>query len=170
MTGKVAIALRVLVVLLLSFAGAAGVQAQSTLVAPQVSDWEYSHIRCGTRVRGFTSEALAQADGVRLYYNSCGDASLVSPGSWGTLEERQFGSCGSTNRYPRFIMGVENINVRHPRVQFCAPHIIDSFALYRERTVSCPQGFKAAGDRKSTRLNSSHVRISYAVFCLKKKT
>src|SRR3989442_6130663 len=26
-----------------------------------------------------------------------------------------------------------------------------------------------AGDRKSTRLNSSHVRISYAVFCLKKK-
>src|SRR5690606_42001485 len=26
------------------------------------------------------------------------------------------------------------------------------------------------GDRKSTRLNSSHVKISYAVFCLKKKT
>src|SRR5690554_7412140 len=28
---------------------------------------------------------------------------------------------------------------------------------------------KLTGDRKSTRLNSSHVRISYAVFCLKKK-
>src|SRR3712207_7400127 len=28
----------------------------------------------------------------------------------------------------------------------------------------------AAGDRKSTRLNSSHANISYAVFCLKKKT
>src|SRR5438874_10397698 len=27
----------------------------------------------------------------------------------------------------------------------------------------------ARGDRKSTRLNSSHVEISYAVFCLKKK-
>src|SRR5690606_41740348 len=27
----------------------------------------------------------------------------------------------------------------------------------------------AVGDRKSTRLNSSHVKISYAVFCLKKK-
>src|SRR5690606_41864993 len=26
----------------------------------------------------------------------------------------------------------------------------------------------AGGDRKSTRLNSSHVKISYAVFCLKK--
>src|SRR5256885_11156355 len=28
---------------------------------------------------------------------------------------------------------------------------------------------KATGDRKSTRLNSSHLVISYAVFCLKKK-
>src|SRR5688572_32434569 len=28
---------------------------------------------------------------------------------------------------------------------------------------------KADGDRKSTRLNSSHSQISYAVFCLKKK-
>src|SRR5207244_9425590 len=32
-----------------------------------------------------------------------------------------------------------------------------------ERKASC------AGDRKSTRLNSSHQIISYAVFCLKKK-
>src|SRR5438045_4850792 len=29
---------------------------------------------------------------------------------------------------------------------------------------------KAGSDRKSTRLNSSHLGISYAVFCLKKKT
>src|SRR3712207_7623527 len=28
---------------------------------------------------------------------------------------------------------------------------------------------RVAGDRKSTRLNSSHANISYAVFCLKKK-
>src|SRR5437868_15340429 len=28
---------------------------------------------------------------------------------------------------------------------------------------------EVGGDRKSTRLNSSHVSISYAVFCLKKK-
>src|SRR2546427_7756310 len=28
---------------------------------------------------------------------------------------------------------------------------------------------KVGGDRKSTRLNSSHSQISYAVFCLKKK-
>src|SRR5690625_6758715 len=37
---------------------------------------------------------------------------------------------------------------------------------------SCALSSQAAGpkvDRKSTRLNSSHVAISYAVFCLKKK-
>src|SRR5215813_11418005 len=34
----------------------------------------------------------------------------------------------------------------------------------------CWRALLAAVDRKSTRLNSSHVRISYAVFCLKKKT
>src|ERR1035437_5316661 len=34
---------------------------------------------------------------------------------------------------------------------------------------SRPHGHVAAVDRKSTRLNSSHANISYAVFCLKKK-
>src|SRR5690606_40981961 len=32
-----------------------------------------------------------------------------------------------------------------------------------------PGAAAARSDRKSTRLNSSHVKISYAVFCLKKK-
>src|SRR5947209_14106238 len=32
-----------------------------------------------------------------------------------------------------------------------------------------PNEAQAAQDRKSTRLNSSHANISYAVFCLKKK-
>src|SRR5690606_40065932 len=37
--------------------------------------------------------------------------------------------------------------------------------------ASCrPSARSSARDRKSTRLNSSHVKISYAVFCLKKKT
>src|SRR5690606_41145646 len=35
------------------------------------------------------------------------------------------------------------------------------FGIYFPRTI--------ISDRKSTRLNSSHVKISYAVFCLKKK-
>src|SRR5256885_7376463 len=41
-------------------------------------------------------------------------------------------------------------------------------ALYRINAVRA--GLYGAADRKSTRLNSSHLVISYAVFCLKKKT
>src|SRR5207249_11239033 len=46
-----------------------------------------------------------------------------------------------------------------------------SFPLGVSRITSCPPGCKLSPllDRKSTRLNSSHVSISYAVFCLKKK-
>src|SRR5436305_14451489 len=36
--------------------------------------------------------------------------------------------------------------------------------------LDVPEPRVGAQDRKSTRLNSSHVRISYAVFCFKKKT
>src|SRR5436309_9597448 len=41
----------------------------------------------------------------------------------------------------------------------------NAFANFEEADVST----KPSEDRKSTRLNSSHVKISYAVFCLKKK-
>src|SRR2546426_7256565 len=43
-------------------------------------------------------------------------------------------------------------------------------ALYRRTASSATAwGRSGGGDRKSTRLNSSHLVISYAVFCLKKK-
>src|SRR5437667_8308690 len=43
--------------------------------------------------------------------------------------------------------------------------------LHRGRVAGRPAGRRRerAPDRKSTRLNSSHITISYAVFCLKKK-
>src|SRR5690606_2557555 len=41
-------------------------------------------------------------------------------------------------------------------------HLLEGFQVV--------DGHFPALDRKSTRLNSSHVKISYAVFCLKKKT
>src|SRR5207302_6181987 len=41
-------------------------------------------------------------------------------------------------------------------------------AIFEEFERGPPPDGRAA-DRKSTRLNSSHVKISYAVFCLKKK-
>src|SRR5690606_4515370 len=46
-----------------------------------------------------------------------------------------------------------------------------SYAMINEEVVSQSVQNPISGltDRKSTRLNSSHVKISYAVFCLKKK-
>src|SRR5438445_12992714 len=38
-----------------------------------------------------------------------------------------------------------------------------------QRDVAVAEGIQHSLDRKSTRLNSSHANISYAVFCLKKK-
>src|SRR3712207_7116783 len=59
---------------------------------------------------------------------------------------------------------------RRPRREAARP-----FAVRRRRPTSrqgrssAPPDSSVPGDRKSTRLNSSHANISYAVFCLKKK-
>src|SRR3989442_9403533 len=59
-----------------------------------------------------------------------------------------------------------------------APRVRATGRLRSRSTVRDPKAretglakgeLKYGRDRKSTRLNSSHVRISYAVFCLKKK-
>src|SRR2546430_8508566 len=44
-----------------------------------------------------------------------------------------------------------------------------TFLDAEDRLVLCIQSYLVQTDRKSTRLNSSHSQISYAVFCLKKK-
>src|SRR5439155_14075684 len=57
-------------------------------------------------------------------------------------------------------------------------HVACSLSLRQAATHTNPNAhdeedtttIEAITDRKSTRLNSSHVAISYAVFCLKKKT
>src|SRR5690606_40474507 len=46
---------------------------------------------------------------------------------------------------------------------------LGALATFAVGFVVRPLGAVVGGDRKSTRLNSSHVKISYAVFCLKKK-
>src|SRR3712207_7879723 len=43
------------------------------------------------------------------------------------------------------------------------------FERYCKRCLRCGSDPGILRDRKSTRLNSSHANISYAVFCLKKK-
>src|SRR5436189_6476087 len=46
---------------------------------------------------------------------------------------------------------------------------INEYPIGRDYSQRALELFRNTGDRKSTRLNSSHRCISYAVFCLKKK-
>src|SRR5262245_1893455 len=65
--------------------------------------------------------------------------------------------------------------IREMQLQQFSPRTIDSyveavFGLCKHYKRSPDQiGIEEVRDRKSTRLNSSHLGISYAVFCLKKK-
>src|SRR2546430_1748333 len=65
---------------------------------------------------------------------------------------------------------INSCNAEMLKVDFCAPqmsHVITRVTNdSRLRTAIVSNNFL---DRKSTRLNSSHSQISYAVFCLKKK-
>src|SRR3712207_7138615 len=45
----------------------------------------------------------------------------------------------------------------------------EHYTAYRSPDLRGFLPLRVEGDRKSTRLNSSHANISYAVFCLKKK-
>src|SRR2546430_9703353 len=57
---------------------------------------------------------------------------------------------------------------RHPRSTRRQPH--SSLPVGRVGRERQRVSGRSGRDRKSTRLNSSHSQISYAVFCLKKKT
>src|SRR5207302_7552801 len=94
------------------------------------------------------------------------------------------------SRESKFFHGIENLYLRSLEwalahramiLMICLVTFVSSFFFYRrvgrdfipaddqselQSSLDLPEG---SSDRKSTRLNSSHVKISYAVFCLKKK-
>src|SRR3990167_9110290 len=57
----------------------------------------------------------------------------------------------------------------HKRFQKEESPILRIVAMTFTDKAASEMKIRLAGDRKSTRLNSSHSQISYAVFCLKKK-
>src|SRR5256885_4019925 len=83
---------------------------------------------------------------------------------WEIRTRQSTGCCSSTSRQDR------------ARMQYCKERSACSgprVRAIRERSTlsqaACSSLRWAKRDRKSTRLNSSHLVISYAVFCLKKK-
>src|SRR3712207_7421351 len=67
------------------------------------------------------------------------------------------GATWSWNRYPGARCDIESLDYSY------------SFSDELQQDWHWTERYAAQPDRKSTRLNSSHANISYAVFCLKKK-
>src|SRR5690606_41454731 len=59
--------------------------------------------------------------------------------------------------------GLQHVDVYHPVIE--GANRVGTLYIHGDLAGM----YGRLGDRKSTRLNSSHVKISYAVFCLKKK-
>src|SRR2546430_4933118 len=85
-----------------------------------------------------------------IYTLSLHDALPISRRSRAPSDGRRRVQCRSRGRRPIVRVASPSTRLRRPR---------------RARSRFAPP----EGDRKSTRLNSSHSQISYAVFCLKKK-
>src|SRR5690554_7543094 len=82
----------------------------------------------------------------------------------------QFGKAQEEND---FLTDKLIVKIKEEYTAQCQLNAIDipSFISWRKNAniLNIKKAFPQKQDRKSTRLNSSHVRISYAVFCLKKK-
>src|SRR5690554_410576 len=113
------------------------------------------------------------------------------PPDW--LAERVYAcSCGVVNVQPFTASPLTPVDGVHTKVSYPPKFVVivttseapppQEVTLYEDKsnagfgsimtgtsTIGELQPNFAKKDRKSTRLNSSHVRISYAVFCLKKK-
>src|SRR2546430_11624495 len=97
------------------------------------------------------------------------DPNVESPGPEGVRTIGTVGRILQMMRRPDGVMlvavqGLERIRL-HEYVA-AQPYLMTRVELYPD-TVDT--GLEVEADRKSTRLNSSHSQISYAVFCLKKK-
>src|SRR2546427_7778299 len=75
--------------------------------------------------------------------------------------------CDNGREFPLdFVLAVEAAGIRHRYIRPRRPQ--QNGKVERSHRID-QEEFWGRQDRKSTRLNSSHSQISYAVFCLKKK-
>src|SRR5690606_40891017 len=123
----------------------------------------------------FVNERLARHYGIRGVYGSrFRRVPVEDPNRRGLLGHGSILSLTSAaSRTSPIIRGkfimAELLNSPPPAPPDDVPALEESAPEGRPSTVREQLERHRARDRKSTRLNSSHVKISYAVFCLKKK-
>src|SRR6266516_2755120 len=122
----------------------------------------------GDRFSGGAREATPSAENARWKSSTSGSTRLPSR-SWPGRERERFPSRSALSRFLAALTetpveALRTLLTSRSRESPTRP------CLHREANRR-PGGSrrKHLGDRKSTRLNSSHRTISYAVFCLKKK-
>src|SRR5690625_229425 len=106
----------------------------------------------------FTGAGISQESGIATFRDS--------NGLWHNHKVEEVASLEGFQKNPQLVL--DFYNERRKEVEKAKPNlahelIADLEERYRVTVLT-------QKDRKSTRLNSSHVAISYAVFCLKKKT
>src|SRR5437773_975044 len=137
---------------------------------PPSQDPASAGLRDSTRSRG--------AGSLQRAFHAAENSAAVHHGAW--LDRRR-APVAVTGR-PRLLNGSDDLQVdppgrqahslghaaKTPTRQFDNAHITPGSSP-KSPAISPADRTTSMGDRKSTRLNSSHITISYAVFCLKKK-
>lgn len=126
-----------------------------TAVAPLVGQWSYAENRCGVQKSGYPSETAAVTGGANrnYYYTRLCPWSYEPYRGWGTPQDTTRGSCGSTQRYPRFNLGIESQNTRPYKITYRFREtceygpVSDGLTVYRTRSVACPSGYSRSGNR-----------------------
>src|SRR5256886_11812455 len=108
--------------------------------------------KCATSSISPCKNSVAWQPGSRKKQNQKRNKNMLSQSQRATI--LQLHAQGVKKREIARLLGISRLSVRK---------------VLRSNSAQVPVLQRAEKDRKSTRLNSSHSQISYAVFCLKKK-
>src|SRR3712207_8912617 len=89
---------------------------------------------------------------------------------WIAYSEERGWDWYNIDAYRLFIEHLLSKGIKMQKFPLCIKESGGTYERGKDKTQFLDQLSKISTDRKSTRLNSSHANISYAVFCLKKKT
>src|SRR5690625_6508420 len=99
-------------------------------------------------------------------------ARVIVQGIKGKIASRSIiaqGAVDIVTQNPPVLVGLMSLIRGRPKGR-CLDHLAAKDHMHEFKAAANNKGTAKKRDRKSTRLNSSHVAISYAVFCLKTKS